>query len=91
MDINVFTKYKVKYTCKYSYINEDGDFRDDEAAWEHVLDGWSLIEHIIRLMNDVDFMRILATDKMIYIEHFNPNTGEPADYTYEFEETDEDE
>lgn len=91
MDINIFTKYKVKHTCDYSYVNEYGDFSDGHSEWEKVLDGYTFISKIFGHIGDDDFMRILTTEDTIYIEHFDPNSGETSDFKYVFEETDEDE
>lgn len=91
MDINVFTKYKVKYTCEYSYINEYGDFSDGHSERESIVDGYTFLTMVYKHIENYDFIRMLAQDKMVYIETFNPNTGETADYTYEYEETEENE
>lgn len=91
MDINIFCKYKVKYKCEYSYVNEYGDFSDDVAEWEKVLDGYNFMTIILKHIEDRDFMRILTTEKMVYIERFDPNSGECSDFKYEFEETEDDE
>lgn len=91
MDINIFTKYKVKYTNKYSYRNEEGDFSDGHAEWTKVLDGYTFMSMIFKHVEDYEFMRILIENNMIYIENFDPNSGEASDFKYIFEETNEDE
>lgn len=90
MNINIFSKYKVKYTNKYSYIFDKIEyeyiFSDDKAEWTKEMDGYDFIRFIINLLEDRDFMSICSIPKGLYIEHFDPNSGETADIQIEYEE-----
>lgn len=90
MNINIFSKYKVKYTNKYSYISDKiGDeyiFSDGKAEWTKEMDGYELIKFIINLLKDRDFMSINSIPNGIGIEHFDPSSGEPASIKIEYEE-----
>jgi len=86
MQITIFSKYKVKYECKYSYQNEEGEFIDGECNWDKVINGDELVKLISELIQDKDFIVITSKENYVYIEHFNPMTGEPADYKITYEE-----
>ncbi len=86
MKITIFSKYKVKYESKYSYQNEEGEFVDGECKWDKTLEGSELMELIVGLIKDEDFIVITSKENYVHIEYFDPMTGEPADYKITYEE-----
>ena len=90
MNINIFSKYKVKYINKYSYISEKIEdeyiFSDDKAEWTKEMDGWSFIKFIIGILEDRDFMSINSIPNGIGIEQFDPSSGETGSIKIEYEE-----
>ena len=79
MNICVFYDYEVEYFCKYSYINEDGDFSKGNAKWKKVLNGGKLLEWLSRLLADDKCIEVAIKDNKIYVGDFNPNSGETSD------------
>ena len=86
MDICIYCKYMVKYKCEYSYINEYGDFSDGKVEWVKELDGYELFKLVSNIIKDQYCMRIKTLENSLYIEDFDPNTGETGDYIIYFEE-----
>jgi len=90
MDICIFYKYKVKYKCKYSYLNEYGDFSDGQVEWVKEMDGFEFIKFIAELFTDSEFLSVKTSDFRFYIEQFNPNTGEDGTCWINYEVIEED-
>jgi hypothetical protein len=44
MNINIYTNYEVKITNNYSYLHEEGDFRDEKEQFTKTWDGGTLAE-----------------------------------------------
>lgn len=89
MEINVFGKYKVKRTNNYSYISdrigEEYYFDKDKSEQEKVISGGELMEWIANDMKDWLTISVNFSDNEIFMEHFNPNTGESGDILYTIE------
>lgn len=90
MNIDIFSKYKVKFTNNYSYISDKIDdeyiFSDDKAEWTKEIDGYEFIKFIIDLLQHSEFMSISSIPNSIGIEHFDPSSGETASIKIEYEE-----
>ena len=84
MNINIFLDYLVTVHCRYSYVNEDRDFKEEEFETERVVTGGKLMEEIAKHMLDVDAINIDVFYDEIAIDMFNPNSGETARYIYTF-------
>ena len=89
MDINVFFNYKVTHKNKYSYLNEDGDFRDDETINTNVMSGGELMELISRLLHCEDTIDIAEKENRVFVGMFNELSGETADHEIEYEKVEE--
>lgn len=89
MNINVFGKYKVKRVHKYSYISDrigkEYYFNEDKSEQEKVISGGELMEWIADDMKDWLTINVNFSDNEIFMEHFNPNTGESGDILYAIE------
>ncbi len=86
MKINVFFDYNVNYTCKYSFINEDGEFAKRKVKQEFNINGGVFLDKISDLMKDNKCIEIESDDNEIYIGHFDPHSGEDADYVFKYKE-----
>lgn len=89
MKIDIFSKYEVSIGCSGSYISEEnsipGDiaFSNYKSEGHHIWDGGKLINYIVSLLNDENFMCIvviedatISKEDMIDIDFFNPTNGE---------------
>ena len=86
MKVNIFTKYKVHKKCKYSYKNEYGDFSYGHCEWTKELYCHEFLKLITDSIKDDEFCSISIVGNKIYIDLFNPNTGETSDIYYTYEE-----
>lgn len=84
MNINIYSKYKVKYNCYGGEIDEENSTPDDIVFKKFnyetsiIENGGILAERIARYMEQTDFQEIAITDNSITIEFFNPNNGEAS-------------
>lgn len=93
MNINMFNKYKLKITNKYSYIADkegyDYFFKDEEVISEKVIEGGELMEILGKDMMDSKTAEVSFhpgkddNSFEIYLSQMNPLTGEGADILYE--------
>lgn len=81
-----FCDYNVEYSCKYCYLNEDGDFSDNEVKQSFQVDGGKLMDSIAKLILSCDCINFTILENQVLIEHFNPHTGETSDYDYKIRE-----
>lgn len=92
MNINIYGKYKVNYTCKGSDIDSENSepndivFKDLNFQKEEVLDGGILINQISYYLRDNYFSELIVDHNTIIIKHFNYNTGEYNTNTWVIEE-----
>ena len=82
-----FYEYEVEYFCKYCYLNEDRDFVDREIKDSYVIDGGRLMENLAKLILDSNCTEFILLENQIIISHFDPFSGETADYDYKIKET----
>lgn len=82
-----FYEYEVEYLCNYCYLNEDRDFIDREVQQSYKIDGGKLIDSIAKLILDSDCISFTILENQIVIEHFDPFSGETADYVFKIKET----
>lgn len=84
MNINIYSKYKVKYNCYGGEIDEEnsapGDivFKKFNYETSIIENGGILAERIAKYMEQTDFQEITINDNLITIEFFNPNNGEAS-------------
>ena len=84
MNINIYSKYKVKYNCYGGEIDEENSTPDDivfkKFNYENsiIKNGGILAERIARYMEQTDFQEITINNNLITIEFFNPNNGEAS-------------
>ena len=84
MNINIYSKYKVKYNCYGGEIDEENSTPDDivfkKFNYENsvIENGGILAERIARYIEQTDFQEITINDNLITIEFFNSNNGEAS-------------
>ena len=84
MNINIYSKYKVKYRCYGGEIDEENSTPDDVAFkkfnYENndIESGGILAETIARYIERNDFQEIKINNNLIAIDFFNPNNGEAS-------------
>ena len=84
MNINIYSKYKVKYNCCGGEIDEENSTPDDivfkKFNYENnvIENGGILAERIARYIKQTDFQEITINDNLITIEFFNPSNGEAS-------------
>ena len=81
MNINIYSKYKVKYNCYGAEIDEENSTPDDIAFKKFNNDiesGGILAETIARYIERNDFQKIKINNNLIAIDFFNPNNGEAS-------------
>lgn len=82
MNINIYSKYKVKYNCYGGEIDEENSTPDDitfkKFNYENsvIESGGILAERIVKYIEETDFQEITINDNLITIEFFNPSNGE---------------
>ena len=82
MNINIYSKYKVKYNCYGGEIDEENSTPDDitfkKFNYENsvIENGGILVERIVKYIEETDFQEITINDNLITIEFFNPSNGE---------------
>lgn len=82
-----FYDYEVEYLCKYCYQNEDRDFVDREVKQSYQIDGGKLMNSIAELILNSECVCFSILENQIIIEHFDPHSGETADYDFKIKET----
>ena len=84
MNINIYSKYKVKYNCYGGEIDEENSTPDDITFkifnYENsvIENGGILAERIARYIEQTNFQEITINDNLITIEFFNPSNGEAS-------------
>ena len=84
MNINIYSKYKVKYNCYGGEIDEENSTPDDitfkRFNYENsvIESGGILAERIARYIEQTDFQEITINNNLITIEFFNHNNGEAS-------------
>ena len=84
MNINIYSKYKVKYIHSGVVIDEENSTPDDIAFkifnYENndIESGGILAEIIARYIEQYDFQGIKINNNLIAIDFFNPNNGEAS-------------
>ena len=92
MDINIYSKYKVKITTEYSHYSDEsirGDVdivSEDPEVREDELSGDLLLADLSRLMNDSELDELKVVNNSLYFGYFNPATGLTSSITLEVEE-----
>ncbi len=82
MNINIYSKYKVKYNCFGAGIDEENSTHDDitfkrfNYETSIIENGGILAERIARYIEQIDFQEITINNNLITIDFFNPNNGE---------------
>lgn len=86
VNLSTFSKYKVDYVCKYSYINEEGDFSNGEVHRNEVMDGGKFLDWIGELIQDDMCVSLSVAAGKVFIEYFNPMNGEGSDHSFIYKE-----
>lgn len=88
--ICIFGNYNVNYLCKYSFLDEEGDFAFNEIKKSNQnVDGCTLMKRFLELLSNRDLILFSFSNNSLYIEHFNPHDGTGADYTITLEKVKE--
>ena len=85
MNVNIFSKYEVKYKCDYAYRYGDG-FQEDVVEWDKIMNSNELIDLVYNLCKLELFYDLYVKDNKIIVSLFNAMTGESADYKIEYKE-----
>lgn len=97
MNINIYSKYKVKYNCYGGEIDEENSTPDDitfkRFNYENsvIENGGILAERIAEYIKQPDFQEITINNNLITIDFFNPNNGEASTINIIIEKEAEDE
>lgn len=90
MKVDIYTVYKVKHKCKYSYREYDdyGDivFKKDKFEVKREMQGGELMELVAGLMKKENADTIECADGVILISEFNPFSGETSSHKIEYKE-----
>lgn len=92
MNINVYTQYKVKIVCESSTLSEDcetiyDDIRHNEKSEEEmIITGTKLIQLIANELQEYYISEFTISDKKLYFEVFDYNTGDSESISYYIEE-----
>ena len=84
MNINIYSKYKVKYNYFGAGIDEENSTQNDitfkrfKYKTSIIENGGILAERIARYIEKTDFQEITINDNLIAIDFFNPNNGEAS-------------
>ena len=84
MNIDIYSKYKVKYNYYGAEIDEENSTYEDitfkRFNYETVVieNGGIVAERIARYIKRTDFQKIKITNNLITIDFFNPNNGEAS-------------
>lgn len=84
MNIDIYSKYKVKYNYYGAEIDEENSTYEDitfkRFNYENVVieNGGIVVERIARYIELNDFQEIKINNNLITIDFFNPNNGEAS-------------
>ena len=84
MNINIYQKYKVNISGRYSYLSEENEtmydniFRTEDYTRMLVISGGELLEMIIQNLEkpDISEYYIDSVNNDLHFRYFNPNNGE---------------
>ena len=89
MNISVFANYKIKCKGEYSYNTPDYDslnnWHTEKVKWQKTMSGGELMEFISKRLNKYNLIEVDFRDDYVYLDYFNPNTGECSHYCYYIE------
>lgn len=86
MNIDIYSKYKVKHLSSGAYISQEDSTPDDyvfshyDNIQEEILEGYKLLDFIKHKLDDTYLQEISIKDNTIKIEIFNYNNGEGDTY-----------
>ena len=86
MHICMYFDYNIKFTNKYTYTNEEGDFSRGCESYIKNINGGELIEMLASFFGRTEFSSIDINDNTILINMFDPTTGETENITICVEE-----
>ena len=86
LDINIYGKYEVFFYTKGSTQVGFDEFERYEYTDSRTFSGFDLITMLSRAMTSQGLMSMVIKDKKIYMEFFNPTTGEGHDTVYTINE-----
>lgn len=86
MNIDIYSKYKVRFLNSGAYISQEDSTPDDivfthyEYDKEEIIDGGKLLDIIKYKLDDMHLQEFSVIDNTIRIELFNYNNGESDKY-----------
>lgn len=86
LNLNIYAKYRMKFKDKYSYQNEDGEFRTETLKKVRTLNANEIIDFIKLQCDDNTFMSLSIMDNKVFIEKFDPMHGDGSDIELVIEE-----
>lgn len=92
MNINIYQKYKIKFTNEYSCLSEENEtiydniFVNDTIKKEIIIDGAKLMDIIAENLKDTYISEMTIVGKEIHFEIFNYNNGETESKCFKIEE-----
>lgn len=95
MNIDIYSKYKVRFLNSGAYISQEDStfddivFNDYEDDKEEIIDGYKLLDIIKYRLNDSYLQELSIIDNTIRIETFNYMNGEGNKYIMEVERINE--
>ena len=93
ININIYQKYKVNISGRYSYLSEENEtmydniFRTEDYTRLLIISGGELLEMIIQNLEkpDISEFYIDSVNKDLRFSYFNPNNGEGGHETFSIE------
>ena len=76
MKFNVYCFYKIQIDRAYSYLNEEGEFRDAHTRSTLTVDGGRLADIVGKDLTSDAFQDITVADNVITINKFDPMEGD---------------
>ncbi len=86
MNIDIYSKYKVKFLSNGAYISQEDSTPDDyvfshyENVEEQILEGYKVLDIIKQKLDSQYIQEFYVKDNTIKIEIFNYNNGEGDTY-----------
>lgn len=89
ININIYCDYQVVFEVDYSYLNEYGDFSDGRDNWSRKMNGFDLIKFLSNILSAKDIHSFYVKDKKMYIDKFDPRSGECSNIRILYKELEE--
>ncbi len=80
MKIDIFTDYRVSYTCNYAYLDEDNNLKKGVEHYTRIMDGKALLGLIAKLVLADETISFTSNDFEVKIEQFLPHFSQFQNY-----------